>query len=133
MVSANDHFQFVTASDESGQNCSRLVGHGKKLAGVFALEVDAQRGEPVDRSLHRKGGEDILDDVAIAEEVGGGHDIVRDIAATASGDEDLRSDGLGAIEKDDLQWVTGPRCPFPCEDTSSQARSPGSDNTHINY
>jgi hypothetical protein len=132
MVRTDDYAKFVTTSEECGQDRSRLVGYRKKLAGVFTLELDPQRGKPVDRGLNGKGSEHILDDVTIAEEVGGGHDIMRDIAAATPGDEDFRSDGLGPIEQDDLQWESCPRRPFPCEDTSSQARSPGSDDTQIN-
>ena len=98
MVRTNDDSQPVTAIDECGQDSSRLVGHWKELAGLFSLQFDAQRGKPFDRLLDGERSEHVLDDVAIAEEIDGCHDLMRDIAAAAPRDEDLGPDGLGTID-----------------------------------
>ena len=51
--------------------------------------------------LDRKRGQHVLDDLAIAEEIGGCHDIVRDVTASPSRHENLGADRLRAIEKHD--------------------------------
>ena len=48
MVNANDHFQFVTASDKRAQDRPGLIGHRKELAGFFALEVLKLNGSHVE-------------------------------------------------------------------------------------
>ena len=99
MVLANAHAQLMTAIDERCQDSSCLVGHWKELACFFTLEVNTQRGKPLHGLLDGKRGEYILDDVAIAEEIGWCYNIVRDVAASPAGDEDLGPYSLGPIEE----------------------------------
>ena len=74
-------------ADEGIEHRPCRVGDGEELAGVFALEVHTRRLEKGDRVVHREACEH--------------HPPVRDVAATATGHEDLGTQFAGTIHGHD--------------------------------
>jgi hypothetical protein len=105
----------------------RLIGGGKELAGVFALELDAQCVKPIDGLSNRKGSEHILDDAPIAEEIAGRHRLVGNVASASTRDEHLRAKCLCPIEEDHVPTAYS----FGGGDCRGKASSSPSDDHEI--
>ena len=79
---SKDHAEFATSPRERIKHSSGLIGHGKQLTGLFTLELDTHRSKPRDGILNRKCCEHVPYEVAGAEKIVRGDDIVRHIAAS---------------------------------------------------
>src|SRR6185295_9286858 len=79
MLRMNGDTKLVAAGEQGVQDRSCLVADREELAGPLQFEIDPERGKPFHRVLYGKRGQYILDDVAIAVEIGGRHDFIRDI------------------------------------------------------
>ncbi len=97
----NLYVQCVAAAEQRIEHRPRLLGGGEELAGNFPLELHAHARKPLDGLSDRPGGEHILDDAAVAEEVAGGHCLVRDVAPAAARHVGRVGERLGAVEDDD--------------------------------
>jgi hypothetical protein len=90
----------IGATKQRGQNVARAVGVGKELAVGLLVHGDAQRHKEAhgiagrERSQHASGQRP-----AAAPEVAVRHDPVRDVAAPAATDENLRAGLPGAVEQ----------------------------------
>ena len=127
VVRSNLHTQLAATLDERVENGSSLVSYRKQFAGLFAFEIDPERGQPCNRLLNGKRGQHILDDPAIAEEIGWGHDLVRDIATPAAGHENFGADGMCAVQQENPNGVGG-FCSFCCCDSDGESCRSRSDN-----
>ena len=87
LTSANA--QVVAALQQRIQDRPGRVSHGKEFAMFLRHQFHAQRCEPVQRRLGIERGQHVLDDVARPVEVGRGHVVVSDVAASAAGDADF--------------------------------------------
>jgi hypothetical protein len=132
MTGTNSHSKLATTLDERIENGPSFVGHRKQFAGLFAFEIDPQRGKPCNRLLDGKRGQHILDDPAIAEEIGWGHDLVRDIAAPPAGHENFGADGVRAVENDNPSRLSQSGR-LTGKDPGGQPGSPGSNDRDIHW
>ena len=79
-----------------------IVGGWEELAGLLALELDAEIGEEADGARDIVTPEDVFDGVARGAGVGGFvHGVMGDVAAPAAGDEDFGAELLRAVEGED--------------------------------
>ena len=103
MIRTQDDTEFSTAGDQRIEHRTGLIGHRKQFTGLLPLELDSERCKPLDGLPHRKGRQHVAHEVARAEKIVQGQYVVRDVAASPAGDQDLGSDGFGAIQQLDSQ------------------------------
>jgi hypothetical protein len=107
---------------------TRPVAVGEKLAAGFFVDRDAELAEEPHRLIDGKAAEDAPDDGRpSAPEIAFGDDRVREVAAGAAADEDLRAGLLRAFEQDD----GSPGTASPREDCGGETCRAGTDNGDI--
>jgi len=121
----DDHTRLGSRSQQRVEDRARAIGHREQLAGFLALQIDAERPEEIDRGGHVERTEDLTDRIAVPVEVFGMHNVVRDVASPAAGNQDLRADAFRAVERDDASAL--PRS----EDRGHQAGRTGTHDCHI--
>jgi hypothetical protein len=116
-------------AEEGVEDGVGFVGGGEELAGVLALEGDAEVLEERDGLGDIEAAEDLADGVGRGAGVLLLVDlVVRDVAAAAAGDEDLGAEFFGAVEGNDAGVG---RCGAAGPDGGEEAGGAGADDGDV--
>ena len=119
-------------ADEGIEHRPCRVGDGEELAGVFALEFHTRRLEKGDRVVHREACEHLADRRwRAADEVGVGHPPVCDVAAAATGHENLGTEFAGTIHGHDRRRQAAAPGRASCPGRREESGCPGAHDRDV--
>jgi hypothetical protein len=101
MLRQNSHFQLSATPQQRIEHSACAIRDWEELSGLFAFECYSQGLKPANRRLLIKRCEDITDNIPGTIEVVRQDFIVRDVAASTAGDEDLRTNLFRGVQEHD--------------------------------